>query len=147
MEETCQESEERDENSSSKNPPMLRKVESLPFIIRRMEINPRTGRPNHLLRCSECGKEFAHKNQLLDHLMRHTSDRPFACGRCHVTFSERRSRNRHEINFVCGRARGGKLFIITKKIPLKSVSRPLDDIITRTVTNDESTPALNIFME
>lgn len=46
--------------------------------------------------CSVCDHKFDHKRKLLQHLMKHLSEKPYECKICNQTFTEKRYLKLHE---------------------------------------------------
>ena len=61
--------------------------------------------PRQMFMCEACGKEYARKGDMLDHMRTHTGEEPFKCGLCNISFSCRRKyighKNTHEKNKMC----------------------------------------------
>ncbi|PIO29821.1 hypothetical protein AB205_0053150, partial [Aquarana catesbeiana] len=53
-------------------------------------------RGDNLFSCSECGKSFTRKGNLIQHQRVHTSERPFPCSECGKSFTQKGALTRHE---------------------------------------------------
>jgi len=61
--------------------------------------------PRQTFMCEACGKEYARRGDMLDHMRTHTGEEPFNCDLCNISFSCRRKyighKNTHEKNKMC----------------------------------------------
>ena len=47
-------------------------------------------------RCTVCGKSWSNSRDLRNHVMTHSSDKPFSCDRCHKRFKSQLGQRRHQ---------------------------------------------------
>ena len=84
------------ESKDDKNEVPINFNMTLPKVLKHHTFNSQTERFNQTLVCYACGDDFPSMNKMKDHLVKHTGLRPFKCGRCPMTFTQRRTRKVHE---------------------------------------------------
>lgn len=62
-----------------------------------------TGRPNQVLICTICGRQFFKICNVLDHIRVHRGSQPFSCDYCGKTFAQQGNRDTHMKAGACKR--------------------------------------------
>ena len=62
-----------------------------------------TGRPNQVLICTICGRQFFKICNVLDHIRVHRGSQPFSCDHCGKKFAQQGNRDTHMKAGACKR--------------------------------------------